>query len=215
MLKLEWAASFQAVDVGEVDMPLRLVRRPRPATVQHQEILDQVKDELESIAEDNIEELESDVADWDTNPVFKSEIHVGKRVWRIKVYVDRRTRAGKIYTWVDKGTGERGGGEEYIITPKKKKMLSFDVPYKPKTYPKSVGGTAPPDFGPVNPGPEGHLLLSHVHAKGIRPRNFTAELYERMRDRTNTDGLKMRIDAAIKRGIYRIGRSKVRAYRRR
>ena len=215
MLKLEWAVNSQAVGVVECDMPLILVRRPRPPTVQHKEIMDQVEDEFNDIAEDNIAELETDVADWEARPEFKFKVHMGKRVWRLKVYVDRRTRAGKIYTWVDKGTGERGGGKAYDIYPKKADILSFHVPYKPKTLPKSVGGTAPPNYGPVNPGPEADLLLMHVHALGIRPRNFTAELKERMKDRTNTDGLKMRVDAAIKRGLYRIGRPKVRAYTRR
>ena len=203
-------------DVVERDMPLRLVRRPRPATVQHKEILDQVGPELEDIAEDSIKELQSDVADWKTKPLFKSKVHVGKRVWRIKVYVDRRTRAGKIYTWVDKGTGERGGGKAYDIFPKNPNgLLSFDVPYKPKSSPKVVPGALSPNFGNVNPGPEAHLRLGHVHAKGIRPRNFTEELRVRLKDRKNTKGLKMRIDAAIKRGIYRIGRGKVRVYTRR
>jgi hypothetical protein len=196
-------------------MPLKLVRRPRPSTVQHQEILDQVGPELESIAEDSIQELEDDISDWDTQPVFKSKVHVGKRVWRIKVYVDRRTRAGKIYNWVDKGTGERGGGEPYDIYPKKADALSFDVPYDPKTEPKLVPGLTPPNFGPVNPGPEAHLVLPIVNAKGIRPRNFTRELFARLSDRKNTDGLKMRIDSAIKRGIYRIGKQRVRPYTRR
>lgn len=216
-LKLELEANFQEADVGvECDMPLTLVRRPRPATVQHKEILDQVGPELEDIAKDSIDELNSDVADWKTKPLFKSDVHVGKRVWRIKVYVDKRTRAGKVYNWVDKGTGERGGGKAYDIFPKEPDgLLSFDVPYEPKTDPKIVPGVAPPDFGVVNPGPEGHLALTHVRAPGIRPRNFTAELFARMSDRKNTDGLKMRIDAAIKRGIYRIGKSKVRSYTRR
>jgi hypothetical protein len=146
---------------------------------------------------------------------FKSKVHVGKRVWRIQVYVDRRTRAGKIYTWVDLGTGERGGGEAYDIFPKNAPVLSFHVPYVPKSEPKSVPGVTSPNFGPVNPGPEANLALTHVIAPGIRPRNFTEELRVRMKDRKNTDGLKMRIDAAIKRGIYRIGRSGVRSYTRR
>jgi len=197
-------------------MPLKLVRKPRPSTVQHQEILDQVDEEMRSIAEDSIAELESDISDWETQPDFKSDVHVGKRVWRLKVYVDRRTKAGKIYTWVDKGTGERGGGEKYDIVPKKAPLLSFDVPYQPKTEPKVVPGVSPPDFGPVNPGPEAHLALPIVQAPGIRPRNFTAELMARLKDRTNTDGMKMRIDAAIKRGIYRIGKEgRVRSYTRR
>lgn len=196
-------------------MPLKLIRRPRPATVQHQEVLDQVGPELESIAEDNIAELEEDIIDWETQPQFKSKIHVGKRVWRIQVYVDRRTRAGKIYTWVDKGTGERGGGKPYDIWPKNAPLLSFDVPYAPKSEPKVVPGTPPPNYGPVNPGPPAHLALTHVLAKGIRPRNFTAELTARMKDRSNKDGFKMRIDAAIKRGLYRIGKSRVRSYTRR
>ena len=195
-------------------MPLKLVRRPRPPTVQHQEILDQVGPELESIVSDSIDELKDDIADWSTQPEFKFKIHVGKRVWRIKVYVDRRTRAGKIYNWVDKGTGERGGGKAYDIYPKNSPVLSFDVPYAPKSEPKIVPGMSMPDFGLVNPGPPGHLALTHVTAKGIRPRNFTLELMKRLSNRKNKDGLKMRIDAAIKRGIYRIGRSRVRSYTR-
>jgi len=200
----------------ERDMPFTLVRRPKPSTVQHQEILDQVGPELEDIAEDSIKELQDDIADWRTKPVFKSKVHVGKRVWRIRVHVDRRTRAGKIFTWVDEGTGERGGGKAYDIFPKSPTgLLSFDVPYKPKSSPKVVPGALSPNFGNVNPGPEAHLRLSHVRAKGIRPRNFTEELRVRLKDRKNTKGLKMRIDAAIKRGLYRIGRSSVRVYTRR
>jgi hypothetical protein len=196
-------------------MPLKLVRRPRPATVQHEEVLKQVRDEMAAIASDSTDELEENVADWENKPLFKTKVHVGKRVWRIEVKVDRRTRAGKIYTWVDEGTGERGGGEPYDIYPKNADMLSFDVPYTPLTEPKVVPGVAPPNYGPVNQGPEGHLVLPMVHAKGIRPRNFTAELVARMKDRKNKDGLKMRIDAAIKRGLYRIGKRRVRSYTRR
>lgn len=187
-------------------MPLKLVRRPRPATVQHNEILKQVEAELKDIADDNIKELEKDVSDWDLKPEFKSKVHVGKRVWRIRINVDRRTRAGKIYTYVDLGTGERGGGEKYIITPKKAKALSFHVPYKPITEPKIVPGIPPPNYGPVNPGPDADLVLQRVEAKGIRPRNFTAELQARMKDRSNNQGFKRRIDKAIKRGLYRIGK---------
>ena len=188
---------------------LNMLRRPRLSTVQHAEILAEVKPALEKLAADTVKELQKDISEWETQPEFRSEVKITKKQWKFAIKVDRRSKAGKIYTWVDRGTGERGddpSGRAYDIFPKYADVLSFDVPYVPKTEPYAVPGVPVIDYGAVNPGPEAHLALPMVHAPGIRPRHFTKYRVAILKDRSNNKGFKRTLDNAMKRGVRRIGK---------
>jgi len=185
-------------------MPMTLIRRPRSPRRLHKEILDAVRGAYQALAKDIITTLENDIASWSEKPTFKSTVNVGTKRWFVSVRYDKTTRIGEIYGWVDKGTGERGGGQAYDIFPKQADALRFTVPHQPKTVatdfgiPGIVFQNAPTEFETVNV----EAIYGH---KGIAPRNFTQSIKDYYGARTRPGGFRSVTEAAVKRGARRIG----------
>lgn len=188
-------------------MPMTLVRRPRAARVQHEVILREVRTYYDRMGDDMIDRLQKDIATWDLQPKFRKKVSVSRKKWSITVAFDRRTKAGKVYNWVDKGTGKGAGGSAYDIRPKRKGgVLSFMVPHKPKSVASPISGYNVPGIvmasGNVQ---QENVITKKVTHPGITPRNFTLSLKNQMKDRNRPGGFKSVSDAAIKRGLRQLG----------
>lgn len=182
-------------------MPLKLVRRPVSAKRVVEEVLQEVRDAYVNMARGDISYLEEPISDWDTKPEFKATIKVTRRRWFYYIHVDRRTTAGKRYTWADEGTGSRGGNSDYYIFPKQEGgLLHFEIPSTPKTAPS----------GPINQLPAGAYYLKSVKHPGIWPRKWTETMLKLKQDRTRTTkevpaGFRAVSEAAIKRAYRKLG----------
>lgn len=184
---------------------MKLVRKPRVRPIQRA-VKDAVRDEYSAMADDIIQELLHDIDGWKEKPVFTKKVSVSPRSWTISISVDMRTRMGKIWTWVNEGTGLHGPAHRaYPIYPKKAKALHFYVPHYPKTL-----GTGPV-IGPRTVVSHGSTTQTEVYAAkvdkpgqthpGITPRHFTESLLKILKSRTDRRGFKYRTDKAIKRGL--------------
>jgi len=185
---------------------MTLVRRPRAARVQHNIILKEVRSYYNKLGNTMIKRLKKDVADWRLQPKFSKAVSVTRKKWSITIKCDRRTKAGKVYNWVDKGTGGKAGGSPYVIVPKRRGgVLSFDVPHIPKSV-ASAGGFGLPGVV-MSPGKvtQKHVYAQKVVHPGITPRNFTLSLKNEMKERGRPGGFKSISDAAIKRGLRQLG----------
>lgn len=182
-------------------MPMKLVRRPRSPKVLHDIVMSEVRSAWEGMGGDAIAQLQDDVKDWENQPEFKTKITMTSRRWTFEVKYDKRTRAGKIFKWVDEGTGERGNdpaGKAYDITPKNAQALVFWHPVSAMTTPK---------IKPYNPatGEPKLRITQHVTAPGITARDFTEAIRLGLKRRDSAQGFKQITDKAIKRGARRIG----------
>lgn len=191
-------------------MPIKLVRRPRSPKRMHNEVLNEIRPTFEQLGDRMITRLNRDVASWRNKPEFKRKVIVNTKRWQLTITTDRRTKAGKIWTWVDEGTGERGddpAGEAYDIYPKHKKALAFNLPHIPKTIPAVLGGLDIPGIV-LSSGNEDqtHVVRKHVHALGITPRHFSKSLKDEMKQRTRPGAFRSVTEAAIKRALRRIGK---------
>jgi len=117
------------------------------------------------------EEFKKLTANWGHDPKFEKKV-IKTTSGKIKVEVwvkgDQKTR--DIFGWVNKGTGEKAGGEAYVIPKEKGKILAFSSLYTPKTTPKSHGGPGK-SSGPIR-------FATKVRHTGIEPRNFTDRVRE-------------------------------------
>jgi len=195
---------------------MKLVHKPRSGRRQHTEILTEVRGAYKVLGNYIIDRLNQDVVAWSHKPAFKLQVVVNTKRWMITVKVDRRTKSGKIWTWVDEGTGERGddpSGKAYDIYPKKKKALSFLVPHVPKTIPSVIKGLDIPGIvmtekGGLSAGEvesQNRVNTQHVHAPGIRPRHFSKSLVDEMKQK-RPGSFKNVTEAAVKKGLRRIGK---------
>ena len=187
-------------------MPLKLIRRPRYARVLHKIIRDEVREEYNNMALDMIERLKSDIVEWEKKPKFTFTVQVGEKRWGIWIHVDRKSPIGKIYRWVDEGTGQAAGhGGKYPIVPVHADALAFGVPNQPKTEPSLVSLRLPAvvlsDYGKQTT-----IYKKKVMHPGIRPRFFTQSLRDEMKAPTRRGGFRMRTEAAIKRAKRKIGK---------
>lgn len=187
---------------------MKLVRKPRVRYVQ-EAILNAVRKEYEALADYIIEVLTNDIKQWKRKPTFIKEVSVTTRIWSIVIKVDMRTRMGKIWNWVNEGTGLHGPEQRaYPIYPVKARALHFYVPHYPKTL-----GTGP-IIGPRIVMSQGVAEQSEVFAAkvdkpgqthpGITPRHFTESLLKILKSRSDRRGLKMRTDKAVKKGVRAI-----------
>ncbi len=184
-------------------MTMKLIWRPRALRRMTTSIRNEVRASWKLSAAAAVRTLEEDIADWDEKPRFITKVVVSKKKWLMRISVDRRTKIGKIYMWVDEGTGLWGPKKaEYPILPVHAKALAFPVPYFPKTKRgTTVRPTSPVvDYTGVNL--EQHdVVVGGVMHPGITPRNFTDSLRKFMRDPTLVGGLKSITEAAVKRGF--------------
>jgi len=158
-----------------------------------------VKKGLEAFSKVAIAKFEENTKNWNDKPVFKSKVSVTQKRWTFTVRVMRNSKGGKIYGWVDKGTGSRGGGKDYEIRPKKSKYLSFTVPHSPISLPNPAIQGFPPVGDPklVN--------VQVVHHPGIYPRNFTKTVEKKLKSK-DPGMFRSVIEAAVKRAFRRIKR---------
>jgi hypothetical protein len=184
-------------------MPMTLVHRPRSPRRMHAEVQNEIKRAYNVLADEIVNILTNDVQNWNDKPQFSKRVSINQRNWIIVIDYDRDSEIGKIYTWVDKGTGARGGGQEYDIFPVNADALHFTVPSQPKTTSGIIGipgivlQDAVADFEDV--------YTQHVVHPGIEPRNFTESLKKQMSNRTRPGSLRSVTEAAIKRSYRRIG----------
>lgn len=176
---------------------LKLIRRPRSASYRKKAVQEELLKGLQTMADPAIERLKADIAEWVNQPEFKVKISASGRQVSFSVSADRRGLGGKLYGWVDQGTGERGnaGGQAYEIAPHGDYPLGpFLVPHSPKTFPNpSVSGFPSSE--------EPHWVAPRVvKAPGIHPRNFTATIIKEMRGR-GAGTFANTIDASIKKGL--------------
>lgn len=177
-------------------MPMTLIRRPRSPRVVHDTIRDTVRDAYKKLGNTMIKELLEDVSEWSIPPMFFKTVNVGTKRWFISVNYRTDEYIGKIYRWVDRGTGSRGGGKPYDIYPVHAEALAFTVPHSPKTL-------AP---GQSMPSGEPHdvVVQAVLGHPGIHPRNFTKRLREKYKSRTMVGGFRSVTEAAIKRGTRKV-----------
>jgi hypothetical protein len=184
-------------------MAFTVTRRPRSANVMHNIVRKEVRQALQELADKTKKELEDYVKDWEEKPKFTVKVGVSDEQWYIDVKVNRRNKIGRIFTWVDKGTGKRGGGKSYFIRPKKRNKsgwLRFTVPHSPKTlpFPTIAGFPANEPFRKVKT-----YLVIHP---GIYPRNFTTRVHNKLAERNKPGSFKSVVDAAIKRAFRKISK---------
>ena len=164
----------------------------------------EVKSALEKLGDFSVYKLKSNVSSWNDKPKFEKVIVVNAKRFELSVKYDTKSKIGKIFGYVDKGTGERGGGEKYDIYPKNKrgrkgKLVFTYPPHNPKTLP------IPPIPGIVKTGGPTVNVKDHVTHPGIWPRNFSKNLKELLSDRSKAGGFKSTVDAAIKRAYRSLG----------
>lgn len=193
----------------KIDMPLTLIRRPRAPHVLHGIIKDEVRYAYHELGAELVSRLLRDIADWDGQPDFKYRVEVGNKRWMVSVSYDKESDMGKIYMWVDEGTAEAGGkGSKYPIVAVNADALHFTTPNTPKTEPNVIGGMPGIVFS------SGVATFQDIYRKkvmhpGIRPRNFTKTLREEYNSRTRVGGFRSVTEAAIKRGIRKIGKNAI------
>lgn len=188
-------------------MPLTLIRRPRSPRVLHDIIKEEVRTAYYTLGAEMIARLEKDIDDWAAKPDFQYRVEVGDKRWMVSIRYDKDTDIGRIYMWVDEGTAEAGGkGEKYPIVPVNAAALHFTVPNMPKTRANVVAGM------PGIVWAHGHATIEDVYRKkvmhpGITPRNFTKSLRDEYKQREKVGGFRSVTEAAIKRGIRKIGKN--------
>ena len=176
---------------------IKLIRRPKAASRQKKDIQDEVRKALNTLGDASIKDLTDQISDWQDKPKFIKKVTVGTKTWVLQVKTDSRTKAGKIYNWVDKGTGSRGGHKDYVIKPKKAGgMLRFSWPNHPKSMPNpSIPGF--PQSDPVR-----GVITKQVIHPGIYPRGYTTIMLAKLKAH-KAGGFINTIEAAIKRAMRR------------
>lgn len=188
-------------------MPMTLVRRPRSAKRLHSIVRDEVRVSYKLLGDVAIKRLQLDIASWEDEPDFRAIVQVGTKQWRLRIAYDTTEMMGKIYKWVDEGTGERAGGEAYEIFPKNADSLHFELPFEPKTVGSPLGGLDIPGIV-LAPGlgePVEDVFVKSVLHPGIEPRHFTESLREYLSSRTRPGGFRSTTEAAIKRAQRKMG----------
>lgn len=174
---------------------MKLIRRPR-TRVTTRAVRKEIKAAYNVVGNDVIRDLNAMIAGWSTKPKFQKKVFISAKrggQWRLEIRVDRRTRGGKRFTWVDQGTGLYGRRKRrYPIRPKRKKALSFRVPHRPKTL---APGQAMPS------GQAKTVVTQLVMHPGIRPRKFTARTVKKYSNRMNRKGFYRRTENAARRGF--------------
>lgn len=178
---------------------MTLIARPISARRRQELVHKEVEKALAELSKKTVDILKKDVEKWVDKPDFKVDVKVGDKVWKFLIKVDKRTNIGKIYTWVDQGTGERGNIKKspYEIRAKNVKALSFTAPTMPKTMPYP----SQPNF-PKQGEPKQITTVSVIHP-GIYPRNFTNTAKNFLKGR-HEGSFRNVIEAAVKRAYRKI-----------
>lgn len=180
-------------------MPITLKSRPISPKRRQELVRQEIADALKTLGDTSVKELNKQVEKWEEKPVFKVKVESGEKVQRLMITVDKQTEIGKIFTWVDEGTGERGNVKKsaYKIVPVNAKSLKFTAPLPPKTMPYP----SQPNF-PKTGSPKQIVTQSVTHP-GIYPRNFTKVLLNFLKGR-HAGSYRNTIEAAVKRAYRKI-----------
>jgi hypothetical protein len=155
----------------------RLVKSPRRQLLlaDFKRTKSQLRQAVEEHGKTVKAELEAETADWSNQPEFLIRTTVSAAEIRVTVRPDRRTKAAKIFGYVDKGT------KPHVIRPVRAKALRFKWggpgSYRPKTAPAAKplrlgsGAALETVFSQkVNhPGNEPRLISERIEQK-TRPR---------------------------------------------
>jgi hypothetical protein len=176
---------------------LVITRRVKVKRRHHVTVQKEVEKGLTELSKTVQGKFEDSVQDWEDKPQFKPVVQVTERRWRIYMLVSKRNMAGKVFGWVDKGTGLRGGGKEYEIRPKKAKYLSFTVPHSPVTLPNPAIAGFPPTGDPKT------INAQVIIHPGIYPRNFTKTIMTWLKSK-EPGAFRSVIEASVKRAYRKI-----------
>lgn len=156
---------------------IRKVRSPQRQALlkrysqSRRELIAIVQKEADAVQQD----FESVVSDWsdENTPRFVQVKVSTEQRFSITVRPDRRQKAARIFTYVDKGT------EPHVITPKKPGgALVFQAGYLPKTAPiVGGGGRAIGD----------RVFTKKVHHPGTEPRDFSDKIHAKSAKRFRRD----------------------------
>lgn len=155
---------------------MKLERRPRtrqtPAAMRGE-----IRASYDRMGRNVTADLDAEVAGFDNPPTFNYAVIVTEKRYTLNVTVDRRTKAGKIFWWIDRGTGLYGETRStYSIDPIEADFLSFDVPHIPITLPP--GGL---DYDPM--AEPKWIRIGHVDHPGIKPRKISEGVTKKYKDR--------------------------------
>lgn len=180
-------------------MALKLIRRPR--TRKTPEI---IRRELRAAYAGMANDIERAFQkwfsshDWRVSPKVIVRIRVTGRTYVVSVHIDRRSKDGKIFFWVDLGTMDEGDpATTYPIEPINAPLLVFDVPYQPKSMPSDGVLNYDPSAEPRT------LRMRHVDHPGIKPRHISQEILAVFKDRKNRRGFYRITENAYRRGFRR------------
>jgi len=175
-------------------MVLKLERRPRTRQTPH-EMRGEMHDAYDVMGTNVIADLDAEVAAFTDPPKFKCNVIITENRYVLTITVDRRTKAGRVFWWVDKGTGLYGeSGTMYSIEPIEADYLSFVIPYMPLTI--------PPDGLNYDPLAEPKFIRTqHVDAPGIKPRKISEGVLKKYKDRKNTKGFYRTTENAYRRAF--------------
>lgn len=191
----------------EYIMPMTIVRRPRSPNVMHEVVRNEVREAFRTFCKEAIKRLEKDIKGWEHQPVFRYKVAAGTKLWYVNISYDSESEAGQIYKWVDEGTGENAGkGPKYPIVPKNAKALQFIYPTRVKTTPGVAG--IPGIVMAGGSGKKELITTKKVMHPGIKPRHFVKSLRDELNNRNKPGGFKSTVDAAVKRGLRKIGSSR-------
>jgi hypothetical protein len=164
---------------------------------------EEIGKEYQQLAEDMTADLHDMLGpDWSDPPDVRAEITVTKKMWRIRLYIDARTKGGRKFWWAAKGTGIYGPKHRaYIIRPRRARALRFNLPHQPKTLPATAYTQRLTSL--MTKGPAETVITQKVVAPGIRPRKFHERLANRYNNRQWTGGFYRRSENAARRGLRR------------
>jgi len=172
-----------------VTMPSRVTRSPfrRQIVERDTRLRRELRAEMNFIGDIVIGELATGTRRWSHKPKFKKVIIVKPDLIAVNVFTSGRSRANKIFTYVDKGT------KQHFIFPRKfGGRLIFKTGYDAKTQPpgKFNAGTGQ-RFGDF-------VSKSFVLHPGSKARDFIATIAKKV-----TPDFRRRIENAMRRGVRR------------
>lgn len=176
----------------------------RRAIIRKDDLLrSEIEDEMEQIGETIRLELVANTLTWKNKPKFTKKLTIRRTLLAVDVTVDKRTKAGKIFTYVSGGTGKWGkNARPYKIRAKTRNgvpgKLKFQTNYIPKTEAvKPNAHIAKANVGPgVAIGP--WRQADEVEHPGIEPRHFVEVAVNGLQP-----SFRKRIENAIRRAVRR------------
>lgn len=148
-------------------------------------IPEEVKQDFDAILWPAVKaEYDKWTGDWAHKPTFEHETTIQREVIVFTVTV-RDDENGKIFNWVDKGTGKWGVKQSNYPIPKEPlppgKYLRFPSPYVPRTIP--VNGLERDYSGT----PTMYYRKSVMHP-GIQPRNISSSIFNKFKEGKGAKG---------------------------